>query len=442
MKVGYIGLGALGSQLARRFLQDHELCVWDLSPAACAAIQAEGAEVASSAADLARRCECVLICLPRSSDVRQVVFGPEGLAAGSSPGQLVIDQTSGMPGESAQIARELARRGVHMIDAAVSASPHVVPQGGATLMVGGPDEVVERALPILRTITAAVVRCGSRVGDGQATKTVNNAVNGAIRMGTLEVTALARKAGLSLKDLCTALNAGTAHNQTTDKMLPALLEGRTSTNFALALMLKDLNQGVSLGLQCGVPMPVSAATRGLMQAGLNALGEGARLEDMVGVIESMAGTRIAGPQDDSRKAPEETMTLIDSAIAALCRAATLECVAAGLKFGLSLHVMRDVLVRSSGWSAAGRLLLSALTGEQAQPRESLQHWVKNLRGTAELAASCGAPVLVLAAARSLYEGAAARFGEQADHAAVITFCEELSGVRFRGAGPLDQGDRT
>lgn len=433
MKIGYIGLGALGGQLARRFFNSHKLCVWDVNPAARAAIQAEGAEVATSAADLARRCETILICLPRSSDVRQAIFGPAGLAEGLSAGQFIIDQTSGIPRETADIANQLAQQGVHMLDAAVSASPHIVPLGGATLMVGGPDELVTRAMPVLLAITPTVLRCGSRVGDGQAMKMVNNAINGAIRMGTLELTALGRKAGLSLKDLSSTLNGSDAHNQTTDKMLPALLEGKSSTNFALSLMLKDVNQAVELGMQHGVPMPVSAITRGLMQAGLNALGERARLEDMVGVIESMAGTRIAGQMDAGIEAPEGSIRLINSAIAALCRAVTLECVAAGFKYGLSLQVMRDLLIRTSGWSAAGRSLLPVLAGGQPETKQPLTLWVERLRQTAKLAATCGAPVLLFAAVRTLYEGAAVRYGEDADQSSVTTLCEELSGVQFKAA---------
>jgi 3-hydroxyisobutyrate dehydrogenase len=288
-----MGLGALGSQLARRFLAAHELTVWDINAVAAAEIQKEGATVASTAAELARRCDVVLLCLPRSSDVRQVIFGPGGLAEGLSGGMLVIDQTSGVPAESREIALALATLGVDMMDAAVSASPHVVAQGGATLMASGPDQVVERALPVLHAITPTVYRCGSRVGDGQAMKMVNNAMNGGCRLGTLEVVAMGRKAGLTLECMTAVLNQGDAANQTTEKMLPALLEGKSSTNFALSLMLKDVNQAVALGMDAGVPMPVTSVVRGLLQIGASLRGPDAKLEEMVGLIEAMAGTRLA-----------------------------------------------------------------------------------------------------------------------------------------------------
>src|SRR5437899_560228 len=105
MKVGYIGLGAMGNALARRLLTAHSVTVWDINRAAVAAFQELGASAASSAAHMARECEVVVLCLPRSSDVRQVIFGPGGLAEGVVSGQIVIDQTSGTPAETAHIAQ-------------------------------------------------------------------------------------------------------------------------------------------------------------------------------------------------------------------------------------------------------------------------------------------------------------------------------------------------
>ena len=313
MNIGYIGLGALGGELARRFLPTHALSVWDLNPAASAPLGALGARVSPSAAELARGCDVVLLCLPRSSDVRQVIFGPGGLAEGLSAGKLVIDQTSGTPGETREMARELAQRGVAMVDAAVSASPHIVGQGGATLMASGPDEAYERALPVLRVITQTIFRCGRRVGDGQAMKMVNNAMNAGCRVGTLELVAMGKKAGLSLECMTDVLNKGSARNQTTEKMLPAIVQAKSSTDFALSLMLKDVNQAVALGMETGVPMPITNIARGVLQIGVNTLGDKARLEDMVGVIESMAGTRLAQPDNvtppevslETRRDPKE-----------------------------------------------------------------------------------------------------------------------------------------
>src|SRR5205085_7637020 len=121
MKVGYIGLGALGSQLALRLVPSNELTVWDLSSEAVARLAGRGARGVATAAEVARASDVVVLCLPRSADVRSVLFSEAGLAAGLSPGKLVIDQTSGIPAMTRAMAQELASRGVAMMDAPVSA---------------------------------------------------------------------------------------------------------------------------------------------------------------------------------------------------------------------------------------------------------------------------------------------------------------------------------
>ncbi|MBC8641353.1 NAD-binding protein [Caballeronia sp. EK] len=418
MKVGYVGLGALGSQLARRFIGSADLWVWDVNAETRAAFAREsGVHVANSAADVARNCETIFVCLPRSSDVRNMVFAEDGLAAGLTRGSLIIDQTSGVPEETRQIANELAKCGVALIDAAVSASPHIVPLGGATLMVGAPDQILERATPILRVITETIYRCGTRVGDGQAMKIVNNAMNATTRLGTLEVAVLGRKSGMSLADMAAFLNEGSARNQTTDKMLPALVEGKSSTNFALALMLKDVNQAMSLGMAVGTPMPVTSIVRALLQIGANTLGERAKLEDMVGVIEKLAGTRLASSEGEfprkeagARHSPatqeqQRTKELLEQAIASLCLHITYECAMVGVKYGLAMKDISDVVNKSSGWSASSRTLLPLLADGKDASIIDVQQSIQDLNQVCSLAIRLGAPLLIVNSVRNIWEQA-------------------------------------
>ncbi len=436
MKIGYIGLGALGRELARRFLPAHDVCVWDLNPAACEFLSSHGASVASSAAQVGRQCDVVLVCLPRSADVHTLVFGPDGLAAGLSQGKLVIDQTSGVPGETRQIAEALARQGVDMMDAAVSASPHVVAEGGATLMASGPDAVYEKALPILRAISESIVRCGQRVGDGQAMKTVNNAMNACARLGTLEMAALGAKAGLPLAAMSDYLNRGKARNQTTAKMLPALVQGKSSTNFALALMVKDVAQAVSLGAQTGVPMPITSATLGLLQAGANILGSSAKLEGMVGVMASLAGTQLASAPtsegaDSAHLDAQQILSLLEDGVSTLCRLVTYECTAVGLRYGLGLADIATVINRSSGWSEASRSILPALVSGQVTGETSLRSVIDGLRSVCALAVSAGAPVMLLQVVRSLVEQGGNQLPEAADVSQMRSVYESMAGIRYR-----------
>jgi 3-hydroxyisobutyrate dehydrogenase len=297
MNVGYIGLGSMGGALARRLVGGvHQLTVWDINGAATAAFKELGITVATTAAELARQCDVVLLCLPRSSDVRQLVFGPAGLAEGLSAGKLVIDQTSGVPGETRVIAAELAAQGVAMIDAPVSGGVAGAEAGTISIMASGADEDYQKALPVLIAISPNVFRCGRTVGDGQAMKLVNNLLSAGCRLAALEVAAMGRKLGLSLTAITDSLNKGSGGNRTSKTLLQSLASGKPpDSKFAMALMLKDMNQAIQLGMDCGVPTTLTNIVRGLLQIGINTMGPTAQYDKIIDLIESMAGTRILDP---------------------------------------------------------------------------------------------------------------------------------------------------
>jgi len=282
----------MGGALARHLPAKFPCSVFDLNKAALAALEELGAFAARSPAEVAARSDVVLLCLPRSSNVEQAIFGPDGIAERLAPGSIVIDQTSGVPSETRKFADRLAGMGVSMFDAPVSGPMQSAVAGTISIIASGPRDVYEKALPVLRAISQNVFHCGERIGNGQTMKSVNNMMNVGCRLSALEIVAMGRKQGLTLPTMIEALNATTARNHTTRGMLPALLEGRQTVKFFLALQVKDMNQALLMGVEEGVPAPIGSVCRGLLQIGLNALGENAQLEEMVGIIESMAGTRL------------------------------------------------------------------------------------------------------------------------------------------------------
>lgn len=301
MEIGYIGLGAMGGALARRLLETHNLTVWDLDSAATAPFELLGASVAPSPADLASRCDVILLCLPRSSDVRQVLFGPDGMADSLRPGSLLVDQTSGMPSETRELAALLLRRGVSMIDAPVSGGTIGAAAGTITIMVSGTEDSCSRADPILRAISPTLFRVGTRVGDAQVMKLVNNLLSFGCRVSTLEVVAMGRKLGLPLAAMAEVINNGPARSRTSKSTLQGLADGRlVPSTFRLSLMLKDLSQAIQLGMECGVPTLLTGVARGLVQSAVNTLGEQAQLDQLLGFIEALAATGFVEPPESKR----------------------------------------------------------------------------------------------------------------------------------------------
>jgi 3-hydroxyisobutyrate dehydrogenase len=291
MRIGYVGLGAMGGALARHLVPKHTVTVFDLNASALAEFTALGACAANSCAELARDCEIVLLCLPRSSDVERVLFGPGGVAEGLAPGSIVVDQTSGVPDQTRAFARRLAEQGVAMMDAPVSGNQAAARGGTIAIIASGPRAVYDKAQPVLKDISPNVMYCGEQVGNGQMMKTVNNLMNVTTRFATLELVALGRKLGLPLAPLTEALTSTAGRSHTSRVMLPAIAEGRETVKFYLALQVKDMNQAITLGTAQGVPMPIGVAARSLLQIGLSSLGPNAQLEEMIGVVERMAGTR-------------------------------------------------------------------------------------------------------------------------------------------------------
>jgi 3-hydroxyisobutyrate dehydrogenase len=267
------------------------LSVFDLNQKVVDSFVELGATASATPAELARNSDIVLLCLPRSSDVQAVLFGPDGVATGLSAGKIIVDQTSGVPSETREFARQLEELGVTLFDAPVSGAMATAIAGTISIIASGPQAAFEKALPILQTISPNVFQCGERVGNGQTMKTVNNMMNVSCRLATLEVVAMGRKFGLPLEKMTEAINATTARNYTSQGMLPAIAEGRQSTKFWLALQVKDIHQAITLAAEQKVPMPIGGVARSILQIGLNTLGKDAQLEQMIGVIESMADTK-------------------------------------------------------------------------------------------------------------------------------------------------------
>jgi 3-hydroxyisobutyrate dehydrogenase len=294
VQIGYIGLGAMGGALARRLLLSHPLNVLDLDRDVVTAFQKLGASAAASAAEIAHTCDVIMMCLPRSANVRRAIFGEGGLVEGLTAGKIIIDQTSGDPAETAAMAKALLEQGVAMLDAPVSGGISGALAGTIAIMVSGPRASYENARPALTSISPNVEYVSDRIGDAQALKLINNAMSAGCRLATLEAAAMGRKLGLPLTTIADVLNRGPGRNKASKVMLPALIEGKPSAgSFALSLMLKDLNLATELGMRCGAPMPIANIVRAMLQTGANTLGDKALLEDTVSMVDSMACTNIA-----------------------------------------------------------------------------------------------------------------------------------------------------
>ena len=411
MNIGYVGLGAMGGALARHLVKDHSLIAWDLDRTAVDPFVAMGASTTETLAELARQSDIVFLCLPRSANVEQAIFGTGGLVEGLAAGSIVIDQTSGMPKETRRFAEKLAGTGVKMLDAPVAGGVPAALAGRVTIMVSGPQAAYREALPAMKAITAKVYKAGDRVGDAQATKLANNAINAGYRIATLEVVALGRKLGFSLPVLTDLINDGCAANFSSRVLLKAMVERKSSTDFALALMIKDLNQALVLGAEVGVPMPLVATARGLMQIGLNQMGKSARLDDVVPFIGSVSGVDLDGHGDGpspSGRAAEEISVKLVNALALCNRLVVHEGAAMLTNFGIAPDAFAEIINNGSGWSVEAERVLPARSGGSSTNPSNLDDAVRDLGTVTRLGPDHDVPMMMAGVASALCDAEAVR----------------------------------
>lgn len=434
MRIGYVGLGAMGSALARRILRAHPLTVWDIDAGATAAMGAHGAAVAPSAEALGRDCDVVMLCLPRTSDVHDLLFGTAKLAEVLAPGTLVIDQTTGLPGETREIAFRLAARGIRLLEAPVSGGVAAADAGTIAIVICGPLDDQRAALPLLSCISTNILACGERVGDAQATKLVNNLLNAGYRLATLEIAALGRKMGLPLAMVVETLQQGIACNSTSARVLPFLVSGdRLPFRAAISILLKDIDQAIQLAADTGVPTPLAGIARGLLQMAANMLGPATQVEQLPAFMAGLAGTSFA--RSEINEAPDSAeqirlARLLHNALAAFNAALSCEAATLAVSLKLDLAAVARMVQVGSGWSAAADLILPALSQGKTCAELPLPSTQLDLRELVGLSMAHGVPVLLTNSLASMLDIACRSHASASGVSALASWYATASGVAY------------
>jgi 3-hydroxyisobutyrate dehydrogenase len=292
MNVGYVGLGSMGGGIVKRMLVNKQpLRVYDLDPKKVSSIAELGGQAAQSPAALAAQSDVVCLCLPASEHVRKAIFGDNGLARGLKPGAIVADMTTGDPLQTKEMAAELAKKGVTLIDAPVSGGPAGAEAGTLAIMVGAPMDIYERIKPVFEKVGPNVFRVGD-VGAGQTMKLVNNLMLATGRAIAFEAMALAVKNGLDPKLATEILNKSSGRNGTTERSLADTVDGKFPASFALGLMTKDVRLANQLGRDTGVPMILGRIVEELHNVAMNNHGAEACSNILIRDFEQRAKTRI------------------------------------------------------------------------------------------------------------------------------------------------------
>jgi len=254
MRVGFVGLGAMGTSMARNLHRAQLLtAVWNRTAAKAQVLGAElGVAAPATLAELARACEGIVLCVSADADVREVVAA---LAPALSAGALVIDCSTVGAETARQAAALLEPRGADFLDCPVSGGVEGAREGTLAIMAGGGAAAFERALPVLAALGRTIAHFGP-TGAGQAAKATNQIMCAGIIEAVAEAMAFARAQGLPLEKLVETLGKGAGSSWYFVHRAPNMVRGAYPAGFRVRLHAKDLGICHDMAARFGVALPV------------------------------------------------------------------------------------------------------------------------------------------------------------------------------------------
>jgi 3-hydroxyisobutyrate dehydrogenase len=259
-RLGFIGLGLMGSPMTRRLLAaGHKVTVWNRSAGKAAALIEAGATLASCSREVATNASIIFMCVTDAAAVEEVVFGADGFAGTPGEGKLVVDFSSIHPDAARAIAKRLKEiNGMRWIDAPISGGSKGAEEGTLAVMAGGDVSDIERIRPYVLAMARQLTHMGP-TGAGQTTKLCNQVIVGCAMAVLAEATRLASNAGIDAARLPEALAGGFADSIPLQLFVPRMVQGIHSPPMGhVATMLKDLDAVVAVAHHTSTPVPMAA----------------------------------------------------------------------------------------------------------------------------------------------------------------------------------------
>ncbi len=291
-RVGYIGLGIMGRPIALNLLKaGYPLRVYARRPEAMEPLVAAGAIACSSPREVAEQADVIFTNVSDTPDVEEVVLGSNGIVHGARPGAVVVDNSTISPSATRRIAAALQERGVEMLDAPVSGGQQGAIDATLSVMVGGPEAVFRRVLPLLEAIGRNIVHVGDS-GAGQVAKACNQVVIAQTVAAVAEGLLLATAAGVDPAKVRQALLGGFAQSRVMEVHGQRMLDRNYAPGFMSRLHQKDMRIVLETAHELGLPLPGASLVAQYLHA-LVGGGEGHVDSSAIAtVLERMAGLTI------------------------------------------------------------------------------------------------------------------------------------------------------
>lgn len=288
MKIGFIGLGVMGRPMASHLISaGHEVFLNRVKPVSQGLVDQGGTALDTPRA-VAQAADVIILMLPDTPDVAEVLFGANGVAEGLSAGKLVIDMSSISPVETKAFAARIAERGCDYLDAPVSGGEVGAKNAALTIMVGGSEAAFARAKPLFEKMGKNITLVGG-VGDGQTAKVANQIIVGLTIEAVGEALLFAKRAGADPAKVREALMGGFAASRILELHGQRMVERTFDPGFRIRLHRKDMSLAVEAARALDLCLPNTAATQQLMNAAI-AMGDGDKDHSgLIRTLEALAG---------------------------------------------------------------------------------------------------------------------------------------------------------
>lgn len=268
-QVGFIGLGNMGKPMALNLLRKgYSVTVHDISELKVAELVRVGASPADCCAEVASRCDIIILMLPDGPDVEVVVLGSEGVLEGANPGSVVVDMSSISPVISKKMGAACEAAGLEFLDAPVSGGQSRAVDGTLAIMVGGKPHVFAQVLAVLQALGSTVTLTGP-IGAGNVTKLANQIMVGCNIAAMGEAFVLAARAGLDPNIVFNAVKGGLAGSNVLDAKAPMLLSRNFEPGFRISLHQKDLRNALSMAESVQLALPLTSLVQQTLIALMN-----------------------------------------------------------------------------------------------------------------------------------------------------------------------------
>ena len=265
MKIAFIGLGIMGKPMAKNLLKaGHELRVYARRQSVREEMASAGALVCASAAETVEGVDLVLTMLPNSPQVKSIMLEDDKLADKMPANAAYIDMSSINPVASREIAAELAKHGIEMLDAPVSGGEPKAIDGTLSFMVGGKQEVFDKFKPVLEAMGSSVVRCGD-VGAGNVTKLCNQTIVAVNIAALAEAMQMGQMCGVEPQKIFEAIRGGLAGSTVMNAKAPMMMDQYFEPGFRIDLHIKDLNNVVDAAKTVDAPIPLTQMVLEMMK---------------------------------------------------------------------------------------------------------------------------------------------------------------------------------